>query len=92
MIVPYIIIKMIAFSEFILGNPKGSKFSGIIWFTQNDPDDPVKVTINLNGPAKDGLHGLHVHTKNLKNLKKCSTTTVKDCCSLKINNIGTCYS
>ena len=69
-----------AFAEFIPEEPKGSKFSGIIWFTQIDPDEPVRIDIELYGPAKDGLHGLHVHEKSFTILKKCSN--IKDCCTL----------
>jgi Cu-Zn family superoxide dismutase len=71
-----------ALAEFIPGIPKGNEFIGTIWFTQMNIDSPVRVDIDLYGPAKDGFHGLHVHEKNIKNLCRNNNKNVKDCCSL----------
>ena len=50
-----------AISRFKKNHKLKSEFEGLVQFIQKSRTDPVLVTIEIIGPAKDGLHGFHVH-------------------------------
>ena len=52
---------------------------GYILFYQYSENDPVSVTIYLDG-LKDGKHGIHIHEKSLT-MEMIFEDEVKDCCN-----------
>lgn len=66
-----------AIAEWGYNKPGISKnnIEGKVFFVQNFPDQPVKVSVYIKG-LPEGPHGFHIHEKNLKEMDG----SVEDCC------------